>query len=128
MAEIGPIRDRLRVWREVAWSHWKAAVMTLYGVVCFLEFARDHWATDALRARLHFLPNLTWQGWTIGALALLVVVTFEGAYRVVRDRERLRYGDHQTRSGAADTPNVTLDTPTRMRSHTMRVATLAKFE
>jgi len=61
--------------------------MTLYGIVGGLEWTRDHWASDAVKAKLQFVPNLTWWGWMIGALVLLVFVTLEGAYRVLQQKE-----------------------------------------
>lgn len=78
-----PIRDRMAIWREITWSPSKAALVTAYGLVCFAEFARDHWASAQLKAQLQFIPNLTWEGWTIGALALLLVATLEGSYRTI---------------------------------------------
>ncbi len=81
---VAPVRDRLATWREVVWSPWKAVVLGLYGVITAAEWARDKWASPELKAKLQFVPNLSWQEWVFGALALLFVVTLEGAYRTVR--------------------------------------------
>jgi hypothetical protein len=99
----GWITARLRVWREILWGLGKAVVVTIYGLVCLAEFARDHWAPAALKAKLRFVPNLTWEGWVIVGLALAVILTLEGAYRAVEKREKKI--DEVERS-AADKPSV----------------------
>jgi len=88
------LRPRLHVWREIFWKPWLAVVAFFYSLGQIWQFIRGELRPDiqdSLRI-FNLLPDLSWQTWAAGWLLIFLIVTLEGAYRAITQRDRLSAG------------------------------------
>jgi hypothetical protein len=88
------VKSRLGVWKDV-WSEVRQGregkiMSASYAVAVFVYFLLNHFA-PSVAGRLHKIPAiatlLSFRGWLILALVILLLLTLEGVYRVVLKRD-----------------------------------------
>jgi len=98
----------VRAARQI-WSLWATIIGAIWGLLGFLIFIRDDVLPRYLQGKALqewqgriVLLRLSWQLWAIVALVLLLVLGFEGAYRVILARDdRITQLEKQTAQAPA---------------------------
>jgi hypothetical protein len=92
MAEVNKFTRR-QLLRAIYWRPWVGLMATVYAVLGACDFAEDHviqhlpLPLQNIWHEFYKAPQLSGTAWLIIFLSLLVVVTLEGAYRLVRTRD-----------------------------------------
>lgn len=84
------VKQRLAIWREVAWRPWWLLVTALFGFAANADQIADWFgAPDAFRVA-NVLPQLEGRTWLILWLFATVAVLLESIYKVTLQRNELR--------------------------------------
>lgn len=80
---MGPIRARLRHWKAVLWRPFLAFLGVPWAVLSIYSLIRSEFFPAFNHPAIDWVPKWSAATWAVLGLAILLLVTLEGSYRLV---------------------------------------------